>query len=101
MAAFEAALARVNKQSEADPLSHLEQAVFLYKGDVLPAMYDEWLGPLRDGFQQKFSQTLAQLVTLLTKQEKYTSALTYGEQLLRLDPLRESTYQQLMQLHDQ
>lgn len=101
VAAFEQAIAKVDKHSETDTLSHLEQAVALYKGDLLPTMYDEWLGPLRDNLQQQFSQALAQLVALLTKQEKYASALTYGEKLLRLDPLREATYQQLMLLHDQ
>jgi DNA-binding SARP family transcriptional activator len=56
---------------------------------------------LRESLQQQFSQALVQLVDLLTTQEKYSAALVYGEKLLRLDPLREATYQQLMQLHDQ
>ncbi|MEM1253370.1 MAG: BTAD domain-containing putative transcriptional regulator [Cyanobacteria bacterium P01_H01_bin.21] len=98
---FEQVLAEVDNQPEVATISSLEQAVSLYTGDLLPAVYDEWLYPLRENFQQQFSQALAKLVDLLRKQEKYSSALTYAERLLRLDPLREATYQQLMQLHNQ
>ena len=63
-------------------------------------MYDEWLCPVRETLQQQFIQALARLVEILHTQKNYQSALTHAERLLRLDPLRESTYQQLMQLHD-
>ncbi|EKU98531.1 WD40 repeat-containing protein [Leptolyngbya sp. PCC 7375] len=98
---FEQVLMTVDNQSEGEAISSLEQAVALYTGDLLPAMYDEWLYPVREKFQQQFSQALAQLVDILRKQEKYSLALTHAERLLRLDPLREATYQRLMQLHNQ
>ncbi|ESA38603.1 wd40 repeat-containing protein [Leptolyngbya sp. Heron Island J] len=98
---FEQVLITVDNQAEGEAISSLEQAVALYTGDLLPAMYDEWLYPIREKFQQQFSQALAQLVDILRKQEKYSPALTYAERLLRLDPLKEATYQRLMQLHNQ
>ncbi|MEL7314999.1 MAG: BTAD domain-containing putative transcriptional regulator, partial [Cyanobacteria bacterium J06559_3] len=98
---FEQAIALAEGETDdAEKVRSLAKAVSLYAGDLLPALYDEWLLPVREQFQQRFSQALTQLVKLLTQQGKYTAALTYAEQLLRLDPLKESTYQSLMQLHD-
>lgn len=99
VAEFEQALTRAEKSSKEVPM-YLERAISLYIGDLLPTMYDEWLSPFREKFQQQVIQALAQLVNSLQTQKKYHTALPHAENLLRLDPLREATYQQLMQLHD-
>ena len=98
--AFEQAIAVADDApDDTGKVRSLEQAVSLYTGELLPALYDEWLLPVREQFHQRFLQALTQLIKLLKQQEKYAAALAYAEQLLRLDPLKESTYQLLMQLH--
>ncbi len=93
---FENALTRAqfgNAQAE------LERAVELYRGDLLPQCYADWILPLRERLRQKFLNALAQLIQLLQAQEKYSAALVYAQQLLHLEPLQETTYQLLMRLY--
>jgi DNA-binding SARP family transcriptional activator/predicted ATPase len=77
----------------------LESAVQLYRGDLLPACYDDWILPERERLRQTYSTTLEKLIDNLEGQHNYRAATLYAEALLRHDPLREATYQQLMWLH--
>src|SRR5579884_685131 len=42
----------------------LERVVVLYRGDLLPGCYDEWILPERDRLRQLFLQATARLITL-------------------------------------
>jgi DNA-binding SARP family transcriptional activator len=46
-------------------------------------------------------EALDRLIDLLQHQQQYPQAIRYGQLLLQTDPLRESTYQVLIQLHRQ
>ncbi|MEO0537612.1 MAG: BTAD domain-containing putative transcriptional regulator [Cyanobacteria bacterium P01_A01_bin.123] len=99
VATFEQSLTAAETSSDTTTArQQLEQAVALYTGGLLPSLDDEWILPVRETLHQRFIQALAQLVETLNQAGKYQTALPYAEQLLRLDPLREPTYQQLMQL---
>jgi len=37
-----------------DKIAHLETAVSLYKGDLLPDNYDDWIMPLREELRQHY-----------------------------------------------
>ncbi|MGF1522954.1 MAG: BTAD domain-containing putative transcriptional regulator [Leptolyngbyaceae cyanobacterium] len=101
VAVFDQAIALAeDAPDELEKVRSLEKVVSLYTGELLPSLYDEWLLPVREQFHQRFLQALTQLVQSLKQQENYAAGLAYAEQLLRLDPLKESTYQSLMQLHD-
>ena len=77
----------------------LEQAVELYRGDLLPSCYDDWLLPEREGLRQRLLGALERLILLLEAQRDYSAAIQAGQRLLRHDPLHEVTYQHLMRLH--
>jgi len=77
----------------------LEQAINIYKGDLLPNCYDDWIIPPREGFRQAYLNTLERLVRMLEEQRDYPSAIGYAQRLLRHDPLHEATYRHLMRLH--
>ncbi|MEO0408591.1 MAG: BTAD domain-containing putative transcriptional regulator, partial [Cyanobacteria bacterium P01_A01_bin.135] len=96
--AFKQALAAEGAGVEA-AIAHRQQAIDLYQGDLLPPLYDEWLAPHRDRLRQQFLQALAQLVDGLLQQHDYAAALLQAQRLLQQDPLREATYQALMQIH--
>lgn len=77
----------------------LEEAVHLYRGDLLPSCYDEWIESKREQLRQQYILTLDRLVEHLEARRAYTDALRYAELALQKDPLRETTYRCLMRLH--
>ena len=93
MADFEQAAAQLTCPTD------LQRAIELYRGDLLPGCYDDWLLPERERLRQTFSQTLEQLVLLLENERDYPAAIVYGQRLLQHDPLHEATYRRLMRLY--
>jgi DNA-binding SARP family transcriptional activator len=77
----------------------LERAVDLYRGDLLPSCYDEWILPERERVRLQFLQAAEQLIELLEQERAYSAAITVAQRLLRQDPLRETTYRQLMRFY--
>lgn len=77
----------------------LDEALHLYQGDLLPSCYDDWIQPWRLRLRQTAITVCMRLIDLCEAKCLYTRAIHYGQQLLQLDPLDETTYQRLMQLH--
>jgi DNA-binding SARP family transcriptional activator len=100
VAAFEAALARAEREVAGDGLDALREAVELYAGDLLAGCYDEWLLGERERLLRRYLAAVARLAELLEARGEQARAVGYAEQLLRHDPLREETYRLLMRLHD-
>jgi predicted ATPase/DNA-binding SARP family transcriptional activator len=84
---------------QAATLDSLQEAVNLYRGDLLPGCYDDWLMPERDRLRAEFCTALERLMVSLEKLGDYRAAVRYGERLLRADPLREETYRELIRLY--
>jgi len=103
VADFEQSVRQSNRAEEAGDLSltraHLERAVGLYRGKLLPDCYDDWVLPQRERLAQRLTRTLERLILLLEDQREYTEAIRYAQALLRHDPLSETTYRRLMRLH--
>ena len=100
---FEQALAKAEQaEKRHDTIAvrqALEQAIGLYRGDLLPSCYDEWILPERDRFHQLFLSTAERLIALLEEEHDYEAAIPVAQQLLRQDPLHEATCRQLMRLY--
>ncbi len=80
----------------------LEQAVNLYRGDLLPSCYDDWIVPERTRLQHIAIGAFERLISLLEEEhdaESLRAAIGYAEHLRQLDPLNEATYRTLMRLH--
>lgn len=97
VAEFEAALAQA--RTAADPLPHLEQAVTLYGGELLPGSYHDWLLAERERLAQLYGRALQQLTALHEERRQYRRAIGHARALLRHDPLHEPAYAHLMRLH--
>jgi DNA-binding SARP family transcriptional activator len=54
----------------------------LYRGELLPGCYDDWILPERERLQQRFIETLEQLILLLQNRGDYRGAINYAERLL-------------------
>ncbi|GHO79594.1 hypothetical protein KSD_73650 [Ktedonobacter sp. SOSP1-85] len=100
---FEQALASAEQAEQthtmADARQALERAVLLYRGDLFPGCYEEWIFPERDRLHQGFLQAAERLIVLLEQAREYDAALQVAHQLLRHEPLHEGTYRQSMRLH--
>lgn len=100
VAAFEALLARAERDPAGGGLASLREAVELYTGDLLEGADDEWLLPERERLRRRGCAALEHLTALLGARGDYAQAIPYAERLLRYDPLHEETYRLLMRLHD-
>jgi DNA-binding SARP family transcriptional activator/predicted ATPase len=99
---FEAQLAQAHVVQQAgrhgEALGLLAAAVDRYAGPLVPSCYDDWILSERERLHQLCLQALAQLATLSERQGELATAIRYAQHLLRLDPLQETIYLQLMRL---
>jgi DNA-binding SARP family transcriptional activator len=77
----------------------LQRAVDLYRGKLLPNCYDEWIEPEQERLQQACIRAYKKLMQVLLEQQDYSAAIRYGQQLLRIDPLNEVGYADLMRAY--
>jgi DNA-binding SARP family transcriptional activator/predicted ATPase len=100
---FQAAIAAAGsartEQDRAREIQSLTTAAQLYEDDLLPALYDDWLTPLREGYRRRISEVLHRLATLFEEQQEYAAAIPCAERLVALDSLCEAHHQLLIRLH--
>jgi DNA-binding SARP family transcriptional activator len=100
---FEQAVARAERAEQEDNRAALrlalEQAIELYRGDLLPDCYDEWILPERDRLSQLFLDVLEWLLCLREQEGDYQGAIRIAQRLQREDPLQEASYRHLMRLY--
>jgi DNA-binding SARP family transcriptional activator/predicted ATPase len=76
----------------------LTDASALYRGDLLPGCYDDWITGERERLRQAYQHTLDRLIAQAERQGRFDQAIVYAQRLLRHDPLHETTYRHLMRL---
>lgn len=77
----------------------LKSALGLYRGEFLPDLDSEWVQPERDRLHQLYVRILETLIQQLETQGDYATAITYAQQLLRVDDVHEGAYAALMRLY--
>jgi len=77
----------------------LERAIALYKGELLPSCYDDWIIPEREALRQEYLIALERLAHLLEDRRDYEAAIAIAQRLLGHDPLHEVAYRRLIRLH--
>jgi DNA-binding SARP family transcriptional activator/predicted ATPase len=100
---FQTAISRAStartENDRAREIEALKAAAQLYDDDLLPALYDEWLAPLRDDYRRRIAEAFYRLATLLEEQSDFAAAIPCAERLVTLDSLNESNHQLLIRLH--
>jgi len=100
---FQAAIAEAGsartENDRAREIQSLTTAAQLYEDDLLPALYDDWLAPLREDYRRRITEVVHRLATLFEEQKGYTTAIPLAERLVALDSLSESHHQLLIRLH--
>ena len=84
----------------ADP-ERLEEAVGLYSGELLTAVYDEWVFPERERRRNAFLAALMQLVSQARRQRDFVRGMARAQQILAIDPWREDVVRQVMALRSE
>jgi DNA-binding SARP family transcriptional activator len=77
----------------------LEEAVVLYRGDLIDGSYSDWCIYERQRLQLTYLAMLEKLMGYCEVQHRYPRGVAYGHRILRHDPAREVTHRQLMRLH--
>ena len=80
-------------------MQSLATAAQLYEDDLLPALYDDWLTPLREGYRRHIADALHRLGLLFEEQRDYAEAIPWADRLVALDSLCEAHHQLLIRLH--
>ncbi len=75
-----------------------EDAVSLYRGDLLATLYDEWVFPERERHRNAFLAGLLQLVSQARRQRNFAGGIARAQQILAIDPWREDVVRQVMAL---
>jgi DNA-binding SARP family transcriptional activator len=74
----------------------IEEAVELYRGDLLEEIYDDWVAAERERLRQLHHADLAALIVANRTRRAYGKSIAYARRLMALDPWREDTLRHLM-----
>jgi DNA-binding SARP family transcriptional activator/predicted ATPase len=85
-------------QDPAASADNLRAAVDAYRGDLLPGLYDEWLGPQRERLRALFVDALVRLADRLEQRREYREAIAITRRLITADSLDERAYRGLIRL---
>ena len=75
---------------------NLQSAIALYRGDLLPDLYDDWILTERERYRALYLDTLLRLVQELRTQSEYGRAIGYAQKALATDPANEPVHRHLM-----
>lgn len=101
ISSFEAAVQRMRSSGFEDPgaAADLEDAVALYRGDLLEGCYDDWLLRDREHLLQCYLSALEHLAEWHHRAGNLDRAVELADQVVDRDPFRESVHRGLMVLH--
>lgn len=77
----------------------LEEAMQLYRGDLLEGWYQDWCLYQRERLQNMYLAMLDKLMGCCEAHHHYENGIAYGEAILSYDDGRERTHRRLMRLH--
>ncbi|MCH6255640.1 tetratricopeptide repeat protein [Puniceicoccaceae bacterium K14] len=80
-------------------IKHLRETAALYKGNLLPDCYDDWVSNDRERLLLSAKKNLTTLVAKLKESGDYTNAIKYCSTLIQYDELREPSHYALIELH--
>jgi DNA-binding SARP family transcriptional activator len=77
----------------------LEEAVALYKDDLLVNFYDDWAIRERERLRNIYLQSLNCLMQFYKSEKRFEKSIEFGRRILSLDPLRENVQRTLMRIY--
>jgi DNA-binding SARP family transcriptional activator len=100
VAEFEAALrSAAHAEEPAARTGFLTAAVELYRGDLLPGFYEDWVGPEQQRLDELFFHALRQLIAQLEQTGEMDHALQYALRAVGANRLREEAHREVIRLY--
>jgi predicted ATPase/DNA-binding SARP family transcriptional activator/Tfp pilus assembly protein PilF len=97
--AFEDALRQAETQTEAaEQVAFWRYAIELYRGDLMPGYYEDWVLTERDRLRDAYLRTLRQIIQGYARLEQPEQSLEYAHRLVQADRLDEDSHRILMRL---
>jgi predicted ATPase/DNA-binding SARP family transcriptional activator len=90
----------LKKRSESVSISDLIDALSVYKGQLLPDYYDEWVFQEREHLQALYEQKMGRLLELLESEKCWPDILEWSEQWISHGQGPEAAYRYLMIAYD-
>ncbi|MBW5447667.1 tetratricopeptide repeat protein [Cohnella sp. CFH 77786] len=79
-------------------VTELAEAAAMYRGELLPGVYDEWVVNRRETLSGRYATLLDQIIFLHEQKREFDSALPYAMRLIQLDRFSESAHLKLIRL---
>jgi predicted ATPase/DNA-binding SARP family transcriptional activator len=86
-------------RTEGWPEEKITEIVLLYRGELLPGFYDEWITVERERLQMAYHQKMNQLLDRLIQKRYWDDVLHWGEQWIRLGFSPEPAYRALIKAY--
>lgn len=87
------------RAKDADALrTSLEAAYGLYRGEFMEGAYDPWADDRRSFYSEQFSRVVAALAKQSFSEKRWSAALKYAGEALRIDPFREDMHRLAMKV---
>ena len=96
--AFARAQGKAGRELDEETKRVVEQAVELYRGDLLEGWYQDWCLYERERLQNIYLVMLDKLISYCEAHREYEMGLLYGSIILRHDRAHERTHRRLMHL---
>src|SRR5436309_11411535 len=97
--AFEAALQiAARARSSAERATRLTEAAELYRGELLPGYFEDWILPERQRLAELFLDALGELTTSLEQAGDQSGAIQWARRVVAADPVREEGHRSLIRL---
>ncbi len=82
-----------------DRIHALQNAMELYRGDLMEGWYSDWCLFERERMRNMYSLMLDKLMGFCEANHEYDAGVAYGNMILRHDRAHERTHRRLMRLH--
>ena len=76
----------------------LAEAIDLYRGDLLPELYDEWLDAIRERHRNAYLRCLAERVSEARRNADHALAIETARRILAVDPWREDVVRRIISM---
>lgn len=83
-------------EEAANDRARFDEAIGLYRGDLLPEIYDEWLDAIRERFRNAYLRCLTERVTEARRNADLSLAIETSRKVLAVDPWREDVVRRVI-----
>ena len=90
---------RLLERVEGQGVDEIKEELRLYRGELLPGFYEEWVGLERDRLQAAYHQKMTILLESLIQRAAWEEVLKWGEEWIRLGYAPEPAFRALMTAH--